>query len=879
MTTQADEETPLLQQSLFFLTQAFTVLHWSRMSDFAGRKPVILIGLFGLSISMFCFGLSRTFWGLVLSRCLNGALNGNIGVIKSMMVELTDSTNIAQAYAYMPMAWSTGTTLGPIIGGSLSHPTERFPILLGANEFLKKYPYFLPCAVPATYTAIAWLVTFIFLKETLRTPVPFSRLFSFRKDKSPLSMKGVIGSQETPTLPDVPQEEKPLPLHALLTPRVIIAAGNYAFLSLVEIAFRAVQPLFLSTPIALGGLGLPPPIIGNVLSLYGICNGIFQVFFFARIHDRFGSKKTFVGGIACAFPCFISFPIISHLAKTDGLSNLVWAGVIAQTLLSIGMRAVFIFIAAASPNRASLGATNGLSQMTVSFMRAIGPAAANSLFSLSIEKDYLSGYLVYYILITIVGVAISFLLTTIMSSFQALMALSHTQTLQSQSAVQSALAERQRKEEQKRKLAEERDRKEQELAKKRRMMLLEEDRKRAEREAKRAQEQAAIETERQKRAEMERISYQHGPKKAKALASSSDGSTPKWPSSASQARTQEDVRKRRLPDDDDSSGPEFLTREEKRQRKQQQEMRKLFNTSKRSTTSGYSRAGKRLPGGAVDVMTGSQPVSDSSSSKKSVRERISAMPNTLTKLNTVKRDTRTIDEIMQDRAKLRENKTLDGDQARGFNDWFPDKKESKKTPTAPTSAAPSGVNTPSSSQGSSTPQPAAASSKKPAAPPKSSLLKTAATKAAATSVSYNAKPSAKVSRPSTLSAKESLANPPKASKVGYKVAPSSAKKRARSPSYSELEDSEDSDRPYRKKQGSGLGDAIWQMFGKSRDSYVGKDVFSDDEDMEVDASYLEKEELRSARIAKKEDSIAIEEERRREEEKRRRKKQKERESR
>ena len=34
-------------------------------------------------------------------------------------------------------------------------------------------------------------------------------------------------------------------------------------------------------------------------------------------------------------------------------------------------------------------------------MRAIGPAAANSLFSLSIEKGYLGGYLVYYVLVFI----------------------------------------------------------------------------------------------------------------------------------------------------------------------------------------------------------------------------------------------------------------------------------------------------------------------------------------------------------------------------------------------------------------------------------------------------------------------------------------------
>ena len=54
------------QESLFFVTQAMTVLQWSRASDHIGRKPVLLLGIFGLSISMFCFGLSRTFAGLVL---------------------------------------------------------------------------------------------------------------------------------------------------------------------------------------------------------------------------------------------------------------------------------------------------------------------------------------------------------------------------------------------------------------------------------------------------------------------------------------------------------------------------------------------------------------------------------------------------------------------------------------------------------------------------------------------------------------------------------------------------------------------------------------------------------------------------------------------
>ncbi|CAA7266816.1 unnamed protein product [Cyclocybe aegerita] len=400
-----------LMQSLFFLTQAFTVLHWSRISDRVGRKPVILTGLCGLSLSMYCFGLSRTFWSLVLSRSLNGALNGNIGVIKSMMAEMTDSTNISKAYAYMPIAWSTGGTLGPIIGGSLARPADRFPHLFGQNDFLKKYPYFLPCAVPATFSLLAWVVTFLFLKETVRSPTPMREFLGIRQAKTTPTLADAEDAAKTPqSRDDVPEAEKPLPLRSLLTPQVVIAAANYAALSLVDIAFRAIQPLFLSTPIHLGGLGLPPQTIGKLLSIFGVLNGVFQVFFFAQIHDRWGSKRVFFWGLASASPAFATFPLINHLAVLQGYSTVVWIVVGFQIVISIALSlsygAIFIFISAASPNRASLGATNGLSQMTVSVMRAIGPAAANSLFSVSIEKRYLSGYLVYYALLAIVGVSL-----------------------------------------------------------------------------------------------------------------------------------------------------------------------------------------------------------------------------------------------------------------------------------------------------------------------------------------------------------------------------------------------------------------------------------------------------------------------------------------
>ncbi|KZT07680.1 MFS general substrate transporter [Laetiporus sulphureus 93-53] len=396
-----------LMHSIFFATQAMTVLHWSRLSDRVGRKPVIMIGLCGLSISMYSFGLSRTFWSLVLSRSLNGALNGNIGVLKSMMAEITDSTNIAEAYAYLPLAWMTGGTLGPMIGGSLSRPYERFPDVFGHIEFLKKYPYFLACAVPATFSAVAFLVTMFFLRETVTQPISIRRILNLRKSKANLTMQNVAGADgPKPVAPitSAKTRAEPLPLRALLTPRVLISAGNYALLAIVDISYRTVIPVYMSTPIALGGLGLSPQMIGSVLSIYGITNGILQILFFSKTINRFGAKRVYMAGITSALPVFALFPVINLLAREEGYSMGVWTLLAIQTFISIALNfcygSVFIFITASSPNKASLGSVNGLAQMSVSIMRAIGPAVANSMFSLSIdpERHCLDGMLVYVFL-------------------------------------------------------------------------------------------------------------------------------------------------------------------------------------------------------------------------------------------------------------------------------------------------------------------------------------------------------------------------------------------------------------------------------------------------------------------------------------------------
>ncbi|KAJ8588084.1 MFS multidrug-resistance DHA1 sub-family [Rhizopogon salebrosus TDB-379] len=399
--------------SVFFAAQALTTLHWNRLSDHVGRKPVILTGLFGISISMFLFGLSNSFEGLVLSRALCGALNGNSGVIKSMMFDATDSTNVAQAFGLIPIPWMVGNTLGTLIGGSLSRPADRFPGLFGQSTFMKAYPYFLACAGPASFTALAWLVTYMLLQETVPITTSFWSLiqnrcrsaFAFMHTKSlPLH-----GSHSDDTDQDSHDDSKPLPLRALLTSRVLIAISNYAALALFDISLRALIPVFYATPVDLGGLGLDPPQIGNILAVFGISNGLFQVFFFAWLHGRFGTRALFTFGNALGVPIITGFPIINMLGRMYGIGMTVWFAVGLQLALSIPSNMCFacgaMYVAAASPNRASLGATNGLAQTLAACARIIGPACTMFMFSFSV-KDPSNSWTIYYFMMVLAFLAI-----------------------------------------------------------------------------------------------------------------------------------------------------------------------------------------------------------------------------------------------------------------------------------------------------------------------------------------------------------------------------------------------------------------------------------------------------------------------------------------
>jgi MFS family permease len=100
---------------LFYLAEALTTLLWGRLSDRIGRKPPLVFGTLGLAAAVTGFGLSTTFIPLIIFRTLQGVFNGNIGITKAALAEITDSSNVARGKSALRGICSIITVLNETI--------------------------------------------------------------------------------------------------------------------------------------------------------------------------------------------------------------------------------------------------------------------------------------------------------------------------------------------------------------------------------------------------------------------------------------------------------------------------------------------------------------------------------------------------------------------------------------------------------------------------------------------------------------------------------------------------------------------------------------------------------------------------------------------
>lgn len=95
----------------FTLAQCLTAVWWGKFADLEslGRKRVLLIGLTGMLISTLGVAFSKSFATLLFFRSLGGALNGNVGVMRTMISEIVKEKKYQpKAFLVLPVTFNIG---------------------------------------------------------------------------------------------------------------------------------------------------------------------------------------------------------------------------------------------------------------------------------------------------------------------------------------------------------------------------------------------------------------------------------------------------------------------------------------------------------------------------------------------------------------------------------------------------------------------------------------------------------------------------------------------------------------------------------------------------------------------------------------------------
>ncbi len=112
----------------FTVAQLLSAPMWGRFSDRVGRRPTLLIALGAAGISYLVFGFATSLWVLFLSRIVQGAGGGTVGVIQAYVADSTDPKDRARALGWLSATTNLGVAIGPVLGS--------FAITLGKRDII-----------------------------------------------------------------------------------------------------------------------------------------------------------------------------------------------------------------------------------------------------------------------------------------------------------------------------------------------------------------------------------------------------------------------------------------------------------------------------------------------------------------------------------------------------------------------------------------------------------------------------------------------------------------------------------------------------------------------------------------------------------------------
>jgi MFS transporter, DHA1 family, tetracycline resistance protein len=148
------------------------------LSDRFGRRPVLLMSIFGLGCSLFVHATATSLVALLLVRIVSGGTAASFSVASAYMADITAPEDRAKAFGMIGAAFGLGFIFGPVLGGILGGHNVRAPFYAAGG-----------------LAVINWLYGYFVLPESLpkdrRSPLSLARANPFAALANLTKLRGV----------------------------------------------------------------------------------------------------------------------------------------------------------------------------------------------------------------------------------------------------------------------------------------------------------------------------------------------------------------------------------------------------------------------------------------------------------------------------------------------------------------------------------------------------------------------------------------------------------------------------------------------------------------------------------------------------------------
>jgi MFS transporter, DHA1 family, tetracycline resistance protein len=232
------------------------------LSDAFGRRPLLLLAVFGLFIDYLLMSFAPSLFWLFLGRAFAGFCGASYVIANAYIADVTPPEDRGKAFGLMGAAFGLGFVVGPALGGIL-------------GEYGARMPFYVAAGVSALNLIYGYLV----LPETLaiekRRPFEWARANPFGTFRIFQSYKGMLP--------------------------MCLVMFCYFFASAI---YPAIWPFW-----GIANFGWSELVIGLTLAAFGIVTAVFQGALTGPAEKRFGANTVVLIGLVSAVVAVIGYGV------------------------------------------------------------------------------------------------------------------------------------------------------------------------------------------------------------------------------------------------------------------------------------------------------------------------------------------------------------------------------------------------------------------------------------------------------------------------------------------------------------------------------------------------------------------------------------------